>query len=116
MYFIGVDLGTSATKLLLMDELGAIRKIVSRSYPLSMPRPGWSEQDPEAWIEAAFSGIRELFYHMSLDRILFIALRRGFIGDIQTHLESLQFRNGHTVIQSPVIRHFDYLRACCQCR
>ena len=53
---------------------------------------------------------------MSLDRILFIALRRGFIGDIQTHLESLQFRNGHTVIQSPVIRHFDYLRACCQCR
>ena len=60
MYFIGVDLGTSATKLLLMDELGAIRKIVSRSYPLSMPRPGWSEQDPEAWIEAAFDGIREL--------------------------------------------------------
>ena len=60
MYFIGVDLGTSATKLLLMDEQGAIRKIVSRSYPLSMPQPGWSEQDPEAWIEAAFSGIREL--------------------------------------------------------
>ncbi len=60
MYYIGVDLGTSATKLLLMDELGTIHKIVSRSYPLSMPRPGWSEQDPEAWIEAAFSGIREL--------------------------------------------------------
>ena len=60
MYFIGVDLGTSATKLLLMDEQGAIRKIVSRAYPLSMPRPGWSEQDPETWIEAAFSGIREL--------------------------------------------------------
>ena len=60
MYFIGVDLGTSATKLLLMDEQGVIHKIVSRSYPLSMPRPGWSEQEPEAWIEAAFSGIREL--------------------------------------------------------
>ncbi len=60
MYFIGVDLGTSATKLLLMDEQGTIQKIVSRSYPLSMPRPGWSEQEPEAWIEAAFSGIREL--------------------------------------------------------
>ena len=60
MYFIGIDLGTSATKLLLMDEQGVIHKIVSRSYPLSMPHPGWSEQDPEAWIEAAFSGIREL--------------------------------------------------------
>ena len=60
MYFIGVDLGTSATKLLLMDEAGRIEKIVSRSYPLSMPRPGWSEQDPADWVEAAFSGIREL--------------------------------------------------------
>ncbi len=60
MYFIGVDLGTSATKLLLMDELGTIHRIVSRSYSLSMPRPGWSEQDPEAWLEAAFDGIREL--------------------------------------------------------
>ncbi|MBR2716510.1 MAG: xylulokinase [Oscillospiraceae bacterium] len=60
MYFIGVDLGTSATKLLLMDETGGIRKIVSRSYPLSMPRPGWSEQDPAEWVRAAFEGIREL--------------------------------------------------------
>ena len=60
MYYIGVDLGTSATKLLLMDEQGSIQKIVSRSYPLSMPRPGWSEQDPAAWIETAFDGIREL--------------------------------------------------------
>ena len=60
MYFIGIDLGTSATKLLLMDETGAIRNIVSRSYPLSMPRPGWSEQDPACWVRAAFEGIREL--------------------------------------------------------
>ena len=60
MYFIGVDLGTSATKLLLMDETGRIERIVSRAYPLSMPRPGWSEQDPADWVEAAFSGIREL--------------------------------------------------------
>ena len=60
MYFIGIDLGTSATKLLLMDESGAIRNIVSRSYPLSMPRPGWSEQEPKHWVTAAMEGIREL--------------------------------------------------------
>ena len=60
MYFIGIDLGTSATKLLLMDESGAIRRIVSRSYPLSMPKPGWSEQEPAHWVKAAFEGIREL--------------------------------------------------------
>ena len=57
MLYIGVDLGTSAVKLLLMDETGAIRKIVSREYPLSFPHPGWSEQDPEDWLNAALDGI-----------------------------------------------------------
>ncbi len=60
MYFIGIDLGTSAVKLLLMDETGKIENIVSRAYPLSMPRPGWSEQDPADWVQASFEGIREL--------------------------------------------------------
>ena len=60
MYYIGVDLGTSAVKLLLMDEEGKIRKIVSRDYPLFFPQPGWSEQNPEDWIRETFSGIREL--------------------------------------------------------
>ena len=36
MYFIGIDLGTSAVKLLLMRENGAVEKIVSREYPLSL--------------------------------------------------------------------------------
>ena len=44
MLYIGVDLGTSAVKLLLMDENGTIHKIVSREYPLYFPHPGWSEQ------------------------------------------------------------------------
>ena len=46
MLFIGVDLGTSTVKLLLMDEAGDIKKIVSREYPLYFPKPGWSEQHP----------------------------------------------------------------------
>ncbi len=44
MLYIGVDLGTSAVKLLLMDESGTIHKIVSKEYPLYFPHPGWSEQ------------------------------------------------------------------------
>ena len=44
MLYIGVDLGTSAVKLLLMDENGKIHKIVSKEYPLYFPHPGWSEQ------------------------------------------------------------------------
>lgn len=44
MLYIGVDLGTSAVKLLLMDEEGKIRNIVSKEYPLFFPHPGWSSR------------------------------------------------------------------------
>ncbi len=60
MLFIGIDLGTSAVKLLLMDENGKIRKNVSREYPLYFPQPGWSEQKPEDWYEQSIEGIKEL--------------------------------------------------------
>ena len=60
MYYIGVDLGTSAVKLLLMEESGKIEKIVSREYPLYFPQPGWSEQNPEDWMKEAMAGIKEL--------------------------------------------------------
>ena len=43
MLYIGVDLGTSAVKLLLMDGAGHIEKIVSKEYPIYFPHPGWSE-------------------------------------------------------------------------
>ncbi|MCB6413487.1 xylulokinase [Dorea acetigenes] len=60
MLYIGVDLGTSAVKLLLMDETGDIKKIVSREYPLFFPHPGWSEQKPEDWFTQSVEGIQEL--------------------------------------------------------
>ena len=60
MLYIGIDLGTSAVKLLLMDGVGKILKIVFREYPLSFPHPGWSEQNPEDWLRETVAGIREL--------------------------------------------------------
>ena len=60
MFFIGVDLGTSAVKLLLMDEKGKIEKIVSKEYLLYFPHPGWSEQKPEDWFAQSMAGIKEL--------------------------------------------------------
>ena len=60
MLYIGIDLGTSAVKLLLMDEKGAIKNIVSKEYPLHFPHPGWSEQDPADWVAAVRAGIPEL--------------------------------------------------------
>lgn len=60
MLYIGIDLGTSAVKLLLMDETGKIHKIVSKEYPLYFPNPGWSEQKPEDWYEKSMEGLKEL--------------------------------------------------------
>ncbi|MCR5688577.1 MAG: xylulokinase [Lachnospiraceae bacterium] len=60
MLYIGVDLGTSAVKLLLMNEKGGIEKIVSKEYPLEFPHPGWSQQKPEDWWEQTVEGLKEL--------------------------------------------------------
>ena len=60
MYYIGVDLGTSAVKLLLMEESGKISNIVSKEYPLYFPHPGWSEQNPKDWFAQSMVGIKEL--------------------------------------------------------
>ena len=60
MYYIGIDLGTSAVKLLLVEGNGRILNTVSREYPLLLPRPGWSEQEPAAWWEAVCAGMPEL--------------------------------------------------------
>ena len=69
MYYIGVDLGTSATKLLLMDETGKIHNIVSKEYPLEFPKPGWSQQDPADWKKAVVEGIPELLQGLDASQV-----------------------------------------------
>ena len=69
MLYIGIDLGTSAVKLLLMDAQGSIQKIVSREYPLYFPHPGWSEQNPEDWYEQTIEGIQELLSGTDKDQV-----------------------------------------------
>ena len=59
MYYIGIDLGTSAVKLLMMDEKGQICRIVSKEYPLYFPHPGWSEQNPEDWFCQTMAGLSD---------------------------------------------------------
>jgi xylulokinase len=50
--FLGIDIGTSATKTLAIREDGAILASAACEYPLSAPQPGWSEQAPEHWWDA----------------------------------------------------------------
>ena len=63
-YYIGIDLGTSAVKLLLVDEQGEILKSVTKEYPLHFPQPGWSEQEPADWWKAVQHGILQLTEHV----------------------------------------------------
>lgn len=58
--YIGIDLGTSAVKLLAMDALGKILHTVTKPYPISYPRPGWAEQRPEDWLSQTLAGLDEL--------------------------------------------------------
>ncbi|MCR5823628.1 MAG: xylulokinase [Lachnospiraceae bacterium] len=61
MFYLGVDLGTSSIKLVVMDEKGNIRATAGAEYGLSFPKPGWSEQDPADWV----GGMKESFKKLS---------------------------------------------------
>lgn len=58
--FFGIDIGTSGTKSLAIDETGAILASATAEYPISHPKPGWSEQNPEDWWKATVSTVRDL--------------------------------------------------------
>ena len=73
MYFIGIDLGTSSTKLLLVDDRGIIVNTITKEYPLRFPHPGWSEQDPEDWWNACVIGIPELLNGFDASEVVGIA-------------------------------------------
>ncbi|MGN0521176.1 MAG: xylulokinase [Eubacterium sp.] len=60
MYYIGIDLGTSSCKLLLVDEKGTVLNCVTEEYPIFFPHPAWSEQNPEDWWNACLSGMPKL--------------------------------------------------------
>ena len=71
MFYIGIDLGTSSLKLILMNKNGKVEKTVSKEYPIYFPRSGWAEQNPQDWLDSTISGIKEL--------VLFISCRKGFL-------------------------------------
>jgi xylulokinase len=56
--YLGIDIGTSGTKTLAIDERGKILAEASQGYPCYYPQPLWSEQDPEDWWQATVATIR----------------------------------------------------------
>lgn len=69
MYYVGIDLGTSAVKLLLTDGEGNLLKSVTKEYPLYFPKPGWSEQNPEDWWKGICLGFPELTEDIDISMI-----------------------------------------------
>ncbi|HUG95551.1 MAG TPA: xylulokinase [Pleomorphomonadaceae bacterium] len=59
-HVLGIDVSTTATKAVLVDESGAVRGIGQAEYGFSTPHPLWSEQDPRAWWDAAVAAIQSV--------------------------------------------------------
>ena len=66
-YVLGIDLGTSATKTILVDENGVTRESAEYSYPMYQPHNGWAEQDPEDWWQGVKTGIRKVMEESGVD-------------------------------------------------
>ncbi|HET7656696.1 MAG TPA: xylulokinase, partial [Bacillales bacterium] len=59
-HVIGIDLGTSAVKVLLVNREGTVQGSVTKEYPLIQEKSGFSEQDPKQWVEQTIVALREL--------------------------------------------------------
>lgn len=63
---LGIDIGTSATKTIAIDERGTVLAGASAEYPCDYPKPGWSEQDPELWWAATKTTVRQVLQKSGL--------------------------------------------------
>lgn len=75
-YFLGIDVGTSGLKSVLVDEKGRVAAAATVAYPMYQPENGWAEQDPQDWVNAAFESIKTVMGEagVSADEILSVGL------------------------------------------
>lgn len=66
-YLMGIDIGTSSVKTILIDGKGHLIADATEGYELSQPFPGWAEQDPELWWEATLHTIERVLEISSID-------------------------------------------------
>lgn len=108
-YLLGLDIGTSAVKALLLETSGAVAGNVTVEYPLSTPRPGWSEQEPEDMWKATVTSIKNLLakFNVSPESILGI----GLSGQMHS---SVFLDAKHEVIRPAIL--WNDTRTSAQCR
>ena len=68
-YYVGIDLGTSSVKTLLLNGDGEVVSSVTKEYPLYFPHSGWSEQNPEDWYNQTLAALAELFKDIDAKKV-----------------------------------------------
>ena len=76
---VGLDVGTTGVKALALSPEGEVLAVASRGYKLSTPHAGWAEQDPEAWVAAAESALREVGHGRDVAGIGFSGQMHGLV-------------------------------------
>ena len=71
---IGIDIGTSSIKVVAIDFNGEVLAVFNRPISLDVPRPGWSEQNPEDWWSATCAAIRQLLVNIEMPEVFGIGL------------------------------------------
>ena len=71
---IGIDIGTSSIKVVAIDFNGEVLAVINRPISLDVPRPGWSEQNPEDWWSATCAAIRQLLVNIEMPEVFGIGL------------------------------------------
>jgi len=71
---LGIDIGTSGSKAVLVAPDGSVRAEATGEYPMAVPRPGWAEQEPEDWWQSTVASIRQVLMHAGGDSITGIGL------------------------------------------
>jgi len=71
---LGLDVSTTATKAVILDETGAVRTSAAVEYPFDTPHPRWSEQDPNVWWDAAVGAVRTALGDLGGDEVEAVGL------------------------------------------
>ena len=79
---VGVDVGTSGTRAVAVNAAGAVMARATSRYDLDSPRPGWSEQRPEDWWQAAREVVREVAAGVGEDEIVGLGLAGQMHGSV----------------------------------
>ena len=92
MNYIGIDIGTSSVKALLIDEKGQVIKIAVPEYSFYTPKPLWAEANPQDWWEATQVAIKQLTESIELSQIAGIGLTGQMHGMVALNKEGIVLR------------------------